>query len=318
MKIVFLGTPEFAVPCLRELYKAGHEIAAVFSQPDRPSGRGYKLKSPPVKEFSLENKLPVFQPEKIKSEEAIRTLKDISPDIIVVVAYGQILPQTILDIPKYGCINVHASLLPKYRGAAPINWALINGEKITGVTTMFMDAGLDTGDILLKSELLIEKSDTAGSLFVKLAELGSKLIVETLSKIEKNEIIRIPQDNKDSSYASLLSREQSRIDWNKPSFEINNLIRGLNPWPVAWTTLNNKKIKIFKAAYSEDASKTLNENDETGKIPGVITKSSKDSFIVSCSIGELEILELQAENEKKMKATEYLKGHRIEIGSKLE
>ncbi len=330
MKIVFLGTPEFAVPCLRELYNAGHEIAAVFSQPDRPSGRGYKLKAPPVKEFAVANGLNIHQPEKIKSEEAISIIQDINPEVIVVVAYGQILSKKLLDIPQHGCINVHASLLPKYRGAAPINWALIRGEKVTGVTTMFMDVGLDTGDMLLKAELPIEECDNAGTLFSKLSELGSNLIIETLEGIKKGTLSRIPQDNTISTYAPLLSRDQSRIDWDKSSKEINDLIRGMNPWPTAWTTLNDKKIKIFEAKILEKSllsgeENSVENNDSKFVIesgisiePGTILKSYKDSLVIACREGQLEILELQAENEKKMKVSEYLKGHRIESGNILK
>jgi len=307
MKIVFMGTPGFAVPCAEALWKAGHEIVAVFTQPDRPFGRKQVLKASEVKEWAIEKGLPVFQPEKIRVEENVEILKGLAPDIIVVVAYGQLLSQVILDIPMNGCINVHASLLPKYRGAAPINWAIIDGEKTTGVTTMFMAAGLDTGDMLMKKETAIEPEETAGMLHDRLSAMGADLIVETLMAIENKSFHREKQKDQDSCYASMLDKTLSKIDWRKNVEEIHNLVRGMNPRPIAWTEFDGKKMKIYSSSVFEKES----ENDAPGKIYAV----QKDCIIVNCGIGRLEIKELQLEGGKRLETPVFLRGFAMEVGT---
>lgn len=306
MKIVFMGTPGFAVPCAEALWKAGHEITAVFTQPDRPFGRKQLLKAPEVKEWAVEKGIQVFQPEKIRTEENIEILKGLAPDIIVVVAYGQLLPQLLLDIPPFGCINVHASLLPKYRGAAPINWAIIDGEKTTGVTTMFMAAGLDTGDMLMKSETAIQPEETAGMLHDRLSDMGAELIVKTLEAIEKKSLTGEVQKNEESCYASMLDKVLSRIDWRKSALEVHNLVRGMNPRPVAWTEFDGKKMKIY--------STVIVENENKNETAGAIYAIYKDSIIVNCGIGKIAIKELQLEGGKRLETAVFLRGFSMEAG----
>ena len=250
MKIVFMGTPDFSVPALEELAKV-HQVAAVVTQQDRPKGRGHKMQYTPVKEKALELNIPVYQPEKVKNPEFVDILREINPDVIVVIAFGQILSKEILDLPKYGCINVHASLLPKYRGAAPIQWAVIDGEEETGVTTMYMAEGLDTGDVIDTAVIKLDEKETGGSLFDKLAIEGGKLIVETLSKLENGTATRTQQDDEKSSYAGKITKELGQIDFTKPAVTIERLIRGLNPWPSAYTTLDGKAMKVWDATVEE-------------------------------------------------------------------
>jgi len=299
-----MGTPDFAVPCLEELIKNKYEIVGIFTQPDKKKGRGQKFSFPPVKELAMKNNLPVFQPDSLKNTESFELLKGLNPELIVVVAYGKILPKNILYIPKYGCINVHGSLLPKYRGAAPIQFAIINGDEKTGVTTMFMDEGMDTGDMLLKEEIKIEDEDTSESLYSKLSKLGSELLIKTLNKLQKGELNPQKQNELGATYSKILTKEMGEIDWNKNALKIHNLVRGLYPWPVAKTKLDSKTLKIFK-------TKVL--NGVTGN-PGTIR--SIDPFIVYCGENTaLEILELQFDNRKRMKSSDFFRGYRVDISN---
>ena len=321
MNIVFMGTPDFAVESLKSLYEAGHNILAVVSQPDKPVGRGMKLMPTPTKAYAMEKNIKVYQPEKVrKNDEFINELKLLKPDVMVVVAYGKILPTEILDIPKYGCINVHGSLLPKYRGAAPIQWALINGETETGITTMYMDKGMDTGDMLLKESIIIDDQDTYGSLYEKLKVLGGEMIVKTLNLIENNEIIREKQSD-DFSVAPMIFKENCKINWSKPAIEIKNLIRGVNPMPVAWTTLEEKIYKIWTCDVIkiDSIENKIEEKDflvEAQRNPGtVILADSKIGLMISTGKDILSIKEIQAPNSKKMNILDYLIGNNIKIGS---
>ena len=246
MKIVFMGTPDFSVPALEELAKV-HQVAAVVTQQDRPKGRGHKMQYTPVKEKALELNIPVYQPEKVKNPEFVDILREINPDVIVVIAFGQILSKEILDLPKYGCINVHASLLPKYRGAAPIQWAVLDGEEKTGITTMYMEKGLDTGDMIDKAEVVLDEKETAGSLHDKLMVLGADLLLETLKKLEDGTAVRKKQNDEESCYAKMLSKDMGQIDFTKDAKEIECLIRGMNPWPSAYNFYNGKTLKIWDA-----------------------------------------------------------------------
>ncbi len=302
MKIVFMGTPDFSVNALENIVKAGHDVVGVITQPDKPKGRGGKMQYTPVKEKALELGLDVYQPQRVKETEFIEKLKEMNPDAIVVIAFGQILPKAILDMPKYGCINVHASLLPKYRGAAPIQWAVIDGEKETGVTTMYMNEGLDTGDIIDKVVVPIDKKETGGSLFDKLAIEGGKLILKTLIELENGTAVRTPQDDSKSNYAGMINKQLGKIDFNKSANEIERLIRGLNPWPSAYTKMDGKTLKIW------DADVDDSENDSA---PGTITEVGKDFIRVATGKGSLKILELQLEGKKRMKTRDFLNGAKI-------
>lgn len=306
MKVIFMGTPDFSVPTLEEIINAGHEVIAVITQPDKPKGRGKSVAFPPVKQKALEYNIPVYQPVKVKEESFTTVLKELAPDVIVVVAFGQILPKAILDLPKYGCINVHASLLPKYRGAAPIQWSIIDGEKTTGITTMYMDVGLDTGDMLLQGEVNIEPEETGGSLHDKLSAIGGELLVETLNRLEKGTIKRIKQDDSKSNYAKMLDKALGQIDFHKSAVEIERLIRGLNPWPSAYTSFDDKTLKIWKAR--------VLEGNFDGK-PGEIIDVTKEEIIVFTGQGALGILELQLEGKKRMSTDEFLRGYKIQKGT---
>ena len=302
MKIVFMGTPDFSVNAIENIVKAGHDVVGVITQPDKPKGRGGKMQYTPVKEKALELGLDVYQPQRVKETEFIEKLKEMNPDAIVVIAFGQILPKAILDMPKYGCINVHASLLPKYRGAAPIQWSVIDGEKETGVTTMYMNEGLDTGDIIDKVVVPIDKKETGGSLFDKLAIEGGKLILKTLIELENGTAVRTPQDDSKSNYAGMINKQLGKIDFNKSANEIERLIRGLNPWPSAYTKMDGKTLKIW------DADVDDSENDSA---PGTITEVGKDFIRVATGKGSLKILELQLEGKKRMKTRDFLNGAKI-------
>jgi methionyl-tRNA formyltransferase len=303
MNIVFMGTPDFAVPSLKALINE-FEVEAVFTQPDKPKGRGKQIAISAVKEVALENNIPVFQPEKLKSDyETLQKLKDMKPDFIVVVAYGQMLTKEILTIPKYGCINVHGSLLPKYRGAAPIHWAIINGEKETGNTTMFMDTGLDTGDILLKSKVEITDDMTTGELHDIMMEDGGKLLVKTLKGLIEGTIVREKQGETTTDYARMLDKNLAKIDWNQSSTKIKNHIRGLNPWPIAYTQYDGQNMKIYEA-------KILDE--QSSNKPGYILDLSKEGIKVSCGEGTLLIQKIQFAGGKPMYVSEYIKGHDLE------
>lgn len=303
MKILFMGTPDFAVPCLEELVKHKHDVVAVFTQPDRPKGRGKKVLPPPVKAKALELGIKVLQPKKVRKKEYIEIIKEMDIDCIVVVAYGQLLPKEILEKPEKGCINVHASLLPKYRGAAPINWSIVNGEDKTGITTMYMNEGLDTGDMILKEEVKIEKDMTAGELHDILCQVGSKVLIDTLKLIETNEAPRTPQDDSKSSYASLLNKETGCIDWQNSAKDIYNLVRGLNPWPVAYTMYKGKKLKIWKCS--------VTKGKDIG-IPGKIINVNREGIFVSTGNGVIVIEEMQLPNSRKMSVDEYIRGNSIE------
>lgn len=309
MNIVFMGTPDFAVESLKKIYESGHNILAVVSQPDRPSGRNMKLMPTPVKEYAESKNIKVYQPEKIrKDEELYETLKSLKPDVIVVVAFGQILPQKILDIPKYGSVNVHGSLLPKYRGAAPIQWAIISGEKVTGITTMYMDAGMDTGDMIQKAEVKIEDDDNFGTLYEKMKVKGGELIVQTLEKIADGVAPRVKQPD-DFTLAPMIEKTLGNIDWNNNSEDIRNLVRGLNPIPGAYTNIEGQKMKIWRVEFSN-----MERTDEM--LPGMVIKADKkEGLLISTKDGILDIAEIQLPNSKRMLAKEYLNGHDITVNA---
>lgn len=304
LKTIFMGTPDFAVPCL-EVLQAKTEVLAVITQPDRPKGRGHNLQASPVKQKALEYNLPVLQPEKIKTEEFTAELEKLQPDLIVVVAFGQILSQRILDIPPLGCVNVHASLLPRYRGAAPIHWSIINGEKETGVTTMLMDAGLDTGDMLLKDKVAITEEMTTEELHDQLMAMGGKLLAETIDGLANGTITPEKQDDSISNYAGMLNKETGHIDWSKSAVEIHNLIRGLNSWPVAWSMKDGKNYKFWR---------TKVENSNSDKTPGTVVELRKNSFCLATGEGLLEVLEIQPPSKKRMSAGDLLRGHGVAVG----
>ncbi|MCC0635561.1 MULTISPECIES: methionyl-tRNA formyltransferase [unclassified Clostridioides] len=305
MKIVFMGTPDIAVPCLQKIIDEKYEILGVVTQPDKPKGRGKKLGMSPVKELAIENNIPVYQPIKARDKDFIDTMKSLKPDVMVVVAFGQILPKEILEIPKFGCINVHVSLLPKYRGAAPINWVIINGEEKTGVTTMYMDEGLDTGDMILKTEVNLDENITAGELHDKMMNIGAETLKETLKLIEAGTAPREVQNHEEFSYAPIMNKSLGNIDFSKNAKEIHNLVRGVNPWPSAYTTYNGVTMKIWK-------TKVLEE--ESNKEAGTIIEVNKDGIKVSTKDKVLLIEEIQMPNKKRMLVGEYIKGNTIEIG----
>lgn len=306
MNVIFMGTPDFAVGTLKALIKAGHQITMVVTQPDKPKGRGHAVQFSPVKETALEYGLLVYQPEKIRDKESIRFLERVKADVIVVVAFGQLIPKQILEMKTYGCINVHASLLPAYRGAAPIQWAVINGEKETGVTTMQMDEGLDTGAMLLKTVVPLEKKETGGSLFDKLSEAGAKLCVETLCQLKAGTIVPQEQGDATTAYASMLTKNMGAIDWTKSAVSIERLIRGLNPWPSAYTKLNGRTLKIWEGeVVCTDVSKG---------VCGEILEVTKDSLTVQTGDGVLAVKTLQLEGRKRMDIGAFLRGFLIEPG----
>lgn len=308
MNIVFMGTPDFAVPSLKALIDE-FGVKAVYTQPDRPKGRGKKLAMSPVKEVAVENNITVFQPNSLRKEpEAVEALKALEPDFIIVVAFGQILPKEVLYIPKYACINLHGSLLPKYRGAAPIQWSVINGEKIAGNTTMLMDVGLDTGDMLLKDEVEITRYMTSGELYEKLKNSGASLLVETIKKMQKGEITPIKQNDEESCYAPMLNKEMAKIDWNKSAEVIHNHIRGLNPWPVATTQYEDKVMKIYESDFEEGKS---------DKEVGTIIEVNKKGIKVATLNGVLVIKKLQFPNGKPLMVQDFLNGNTIEEGKRL-
>lgn len=305
MRIVFMGTPDFAVPSLQALIDAGHDVCAVYTQPDKPQGRKQILTAPPVKALALEHDIPVFQPNTLKNEDEQARLRELAPEVIIVVAYGKLLPKAVLDIPPHGCINVHGSLLPRWRGAAPIQWAVIAGDEMAGVTTMQMAEGLDTGDMLLTYETKVGEKETAGELFDRLAQSGAELLTQTLVKLD--EITPRPQDDAQSCYAHMLDKQMAVIDWNKSAHEIDCLIRGLNPWPIALTTLSGDRLKVF-------AAEKANGRGEPGT---VLEADPKKGLTVACGEGALKLTEIQLVGGKRMKATDFLRGHAIEVGTKL-
>lgn len=305
MKIVFMGTPEFAVPSLKALVSAGHEICGVFTQPDKPKNRGMKLQPTPVKEYALTEEIPVFQPLKMRDGEALSILKELSPDLIVVAAFGKILPVDILNLPARGCINVHSSLLPKYRGAAPINWAILNGEEETGVTIMYMAEGLDTGDMIAASTTTIDIDENAQQLHDRLANMGAELLVQVIEQMEAGEVRAAKQDDALSCYAPMLSKELSPIDWNKTARQIHDQVRGLYPWPSAIAEIDGVRCKILR---------TVLTSETTDKQPGSFVQADKKGMKIACGGGEvIELAELQPDGKKAMAATAFLMGHPIQI-----
>lgn len=303
MRIVFMGTPDFAVPSLKRLIADGHEIAAVYTQPDKPKNRGMKLTPPPVKVVALEHDIPVLQPPKVRDEAVLEELAAFRPELIVVVAYGKLLPKGILEMPKLGCINVHSSLLPKYRGAAPINWAVINGEEETGVTVQYIAEAMDVGDIIAQSKTAIDPDESVETLYDRLAEMGAELLSKAVTDIANGTAVRTPQDDSQATYAPMLSRELSPIDWNKTAKEIHNQVRGLTPWPATSMEVAGTAFKVY--AVEETGT-------ETSKAPGSLVGTDKKGILMACGDGKvLRVIEVQAPGKKRMKAADYLRGHPI-------
>ncbi len=305
MRIIFMGTPDFSVGTLEALVEAGHEVCLVVTQPDKPKGRGKEMQYTPVKEAALKHGIEVYQPRRIREAECVEKLRQYNADIMVVIAFGQIIPKEILEMVPYGCVNVHASLLPKYRGAAPIQWSIIDGEAVTGVTTMQMDEGLDTGDMLLKTEVPITAEETGESLHDKLAKAGAALCVETLAKLQEGSIVPEKQGESPTAYAKMLDKKLGNIDWTKSAVEIERLVRGLNSWPSAYTYWNKKVVKIWKASVIDE-----NSNEQVG----TVVKVEKDGFYVQTGNGLLKVLELQIPGKKRMDAGAFLRGYTIEPG----
>ena len=309
MKILFMGTPDIASGCLEKLIEKKYDVIGVVTQPDKQVGRGKKIVFSPVKQVAIENNLPVYQPIRAKEESFVNEIKNLNPDVIVVVAYGQLLSKEFLDIPKYGCINVHVSLLPKYRGAAPINWVIIHGEEKTGVSTMFMDEGLDSGDVILQSEFKLDDEITAGELHDKMTVEGSELLCETLDLIKEGKAPRTPQNHDEFTYAPIMDKNLGHVDFSKTAREIHNLVRGVNPWPSAYTTYMDKKMKVWK-------TKVLDE--KSTKKPGTIIKVDKEGIRVSTKDKVILITEIQMPNKKRMEVKEFIKGNSLEEGTVLQ
>lgn len=305
MKIIYMGTPDFAVPSLQKLIDSEHSVEAVFTQPDKPKGRGHKMQFSPVKELAVAHDIPVHQPLTLKDESVVELIKNIDPDVIVVVAYGRLLPKAVLDIPKYGCVNVHGSLLPKYRGAAPIQWSVLNGDKVAGVTTMYMGVGMDTGDMLLKAETEIGGNETSGELFDRLKDIGADLLMETLEGLFEGRITAVPQNEAEATHAPMITKEMSEVDWTKSAREIHNQIRGLNPWPCAVTSYNGKRMKVYAA-----------EVMEGNGAPATLFKKD-NKMCVYCGEGALVLTDIQLENGKRMSGDVFLLGHPIDKTSLL-
>ncbi len=307
MRIVFMGTPDFAVPSLEALAEAGHEICGVFTQPDKPKNRGMKLQQSPVKQRALALGLSVYQPAKMRDGEALAILRELKPELIAVAAYGKILPTDILELPRLGCVNVHSSLLPKYRGAAPINWAILNGEDETGVTIQYMAEGVDTGDILAQSRTPIDLNENAAQLYDRLARMGAALLIETVKELEAGTAKPVPQDHGKASHASMLSREQSPMDWTRTARQLHDQVRGLYPWPAATAVLDGVRCKILRTALS---------GETTGKSAGTVLQGDKKGLKIACGGGDvLEVLELQPDGKKAMAASAFLLGHPVPPGS---
>ena len=305
MRVIFMGTPDFAVGTLEAIITAGHEVVGVVTQPDKRQGRSSELRMSPVKECAIKHNIDVYQPVKVRDPEFVEILRGMEPEVIVVVAFGQIIPKSVLEMPKYGCVNVHASLLPKYRGAAPIQWAVINGDEVTGVTTMLMDEGIDTGDILMVREYKVEPKETGGSLFDKLENIGAELLVETLDGLKSGSITPIPQ-GENFTHVGKLEKTTGVIDFNKPAVEIERLIRGLNPWPSAYTSFNGKTLKIWDA--------DIDDCDCSMYAPGTIYKVDKKNIYVSTAKGGLVLNEIQLEGKKRMDTEAFLRGCQVETG----
>lgn len=305
MDIIFMGTPDFAVKSLDSLIKAGHNVKAVFTQPDKPKGRGHKLQPTPVKELALLNGITVYQPKTLKNPEMTELIKSLAPEVIVVVAYGKILPKAILELPTYGCVNVHGSLLPRYRGAAPIQWSIIDDNDVTGITTMYMAEGVDTGDMILTEQTAIGENETASELFDRLGDIGAKLIVTTLDRIKDGTAPRIPQDEQLSSHAPMLTKEMGNIDFTKPARKIHKLICGLSSWPLAYTTLEGKRLKVYNSQIITDCIDCDNQGFEVGQLV------DQKRFIVKCIDGYVEFTKVQYDNGKPMDARDFLRGKRF-------
>ena len=306
-RIIFMGTPDFACPTLRKLIELGENMVAVVTQPDRPKGRGQHLMAPPVKELALKHGIPILQPPKVRDTNFVEIIRELKPDVIVVVAFGQILPKSLLDIPAHGCINVHASLLPRYRGAAPLNWCIINGESETGVTTMLMDQGLDTGPMLLTRKTALDENEDIGSLHDRMAEMGANLLTETLNCIEAGTVTPRPQDNDKSCYAAMLKKEDGIIDWQRDAKIIHNQVRGMSVWPGAYTCVYGQVLKIFRTRVGAGAGQ-----------PGTILKASKGELEVACLSGSLFIHELQLAGKKRLDTGSFLSGFPLSVGTLLE
>ena len=312
MRVIFMGTPDFAVGTLEALVQAGYEVVLAVTQPDKPQGRKQVLVAPPVKEKALELGIPVFQPKRVREPDSLRVIRDCEPELIVVAAFGQILPKELLDMPKYGCINVHASLLPKYRGAAPIQWSILNGDAVTGVTIMRMDVGLDTGDMIAKTEVAILPEDTGGSLFDRLAEAGAKLCVDTIPSIVDGTAVYTPQDESAATKVEMIKKQDGHIDFTRSAKEIECQVRGLNPWPSAYTSLAGKTLKIWAADVCEDVGSM-----DDSAAPGTVAFIKKDSFGVQTADGILICKEVQLEGKKRMSAADFLRGNAVEAGTVL-
>ena len=314
MRVIFMGTPDFAVSTLKSLLQSKHDVVLVVTQPDKPRGRGKQVSYSPVKEVALEHDIEVFQPQRIKSEESVEYLRKYNADVMVVVAFGQILSKEILDMPKYGCINVHGSLLPKYRGAAPIQWAVLNGDEISGVTTMKMDEGLDTGDIILKKELVLAKDETAGSLFERMMALGAEACMETLDQLAEGSATFTAQNHNEATKTRLISKEMGKIDFDRSAEEIERLVRGMNPWPSAFTSINGKTLKVWKCAVAsmeelEDCEESLRSAEN-----GQIVLVTKQNVYVKTAEGIIRLDEVQLEGKRRMICEEFLRGYQIEAG----
>ena len=314
MRVIFMGTPDFAVSTLKSLLQSKHDVVLVVTQPDKPRGRGKQVSYSPVKEVALEHNIEVFQPQRIKSEESVEYLRKYNADVMVVVAFGQILSKEILDMPKYGCINVHGSLLPKYRGAAPIQWAVLNGDEISGVTTMKMDEGLDTGDIILKKELVLAKDETAGSLFERMTALGAEACMETLDQLAEGSATFTAQNHNEATKTRLISKEMGKIDFDRSAEEIERLVRGMNPWPSAFTSINGKTLKVWKCAVAsieelEDCEESLRSAEN-----GQIVLVTKQNVYVKTAEGIIRLDEVQLEGKRRMICEEFLRGYQIEAG----
>jgi methionyl-tRNA formyltransferase len=307
MKILFMGTPDFAAVTLEKLIASEHELIGVVTQPDKQKGRGHELSCSPVKELAIKHDIPVYQPNKVKEPEFLDTVRAMAPEVIVVAAFGQILPKAFLEIPSYGCINVHGSLLPKYRGAAPIQYSIIDGESETGITIMYMDVGIDTGDMILQASLPISESETGGSLFDKMAHLGADLLLEALEQLKAGTAERIPQDNDQATYVKILNKDMGLLDFNQPAVKLERLIRGLNPWPSAYTYLEGKTLKLWQA----DVEPLM----DGSALPGQIIEVRKDSFVVATGDGALVIKELQQEGKKRMTSDAFLRGYSVVLGT---
>ncbi|MCD8123291.1 MAG: methionyl-tRNA formyltransferase [Clostridiales bacterium] len=311
MRIVFMGTPDFSVPTLKSLLDSRHQVIAVVTQPDKPKGRGRAVAMSPVKECALEHGIPVYQPVRARDETFIREMEALAPDVMVVIAFGQILSQDLLDVPRYGCVNIHASLLPKYRGASPIQWAVLNGDEETGVTTMQMAAGMDTGDILETVTVRLDPKETGGSLFDRLSQLEGNLILSTLERMEQGTIVPQPQNDAEATYVKKIPKTMGEIDWSSDASSIERLVRGLNPWPSAYTHVGGKMLKIWEAdVLPEDASANIVE-------PGTVLEASGSSLLVAAGRGVLKITSLQLEGKKRMDTAAFLRGYSLKTGDRM-